>query len=608
MAQSTVSSNQLLEIVASLTEAMELSYGSYTSLRNQLGVDEHQKSIQQEIISKKEGIDAEKKVAEAGQGNVANLLSLINNIMAFSAELETKKSEIFQELPDFTHLHNEILHENDVLLDSEHTLRVMIDQFSTDKENFRLYKDYLNDRVNLNASMQQLLPPQDMSTPWRKLQKDLACAEDIQMRHEILKRGLMDNLTEFEGLDSLIQDINAVLDISEELIDKLCPAPLNPQSTEVLKNLEDLKKRRDEVDTPPVKGSTLEKNIAGLNKLKGLTDILREHEQLKADALEHLPQEVSVELDADTLGRPRKQKRPAPQHSYGYINFPAIHKDINAKLKVAEELGKTVLGENNDPIENARHDKIRARSAGLRKKDITPDPVGLLGDKVEMFAEHMDFIRDELGKESAAISAISEALAEQVNKELDALVKLAVLASESEDPDTQDKVKELLDRAMEWQKEKDPKDTSEEALAEKKKLNDELRAALEKMLRKPRQDPRQHLKDLNDILKELEDITNVANITGDESDKEKAKDLNERSKESRKDQATDPEKARASKIQLIKDHIEGIKPRVLTPESIQGLTAERLEDQLKELEAVTEGAREEQKALALFANQIKAQI
>ena len=48
------------------------------------------------------------------------------------------------------------------------------------------------------------------------------------MRHEVLKRGLLDNLTEFEGLEQLIQDINAVLDISEELIEKLCPAPLNP--------------------------------------------------------------------------------------------------------------------------------------------------------------------------------------------------------------------------------------------------------------------------------------------------------------------------------------------------------------------------------------------
>ena len=43
---------------------------------------------------------------------------------------------------------------------------------------------------------------------------------------------------------------------------------------------------------------------------------------------------------------------------------------------------------------------------------------------------------------------------------------------------------------MAWQKEKDPKDASEETLAEKKKLNDELRAALEKMLRKPKQDPK----------------------------------------------------------------------------------------------------------------------
>ena len=60
---------------------------------------------------------------------------------------------MFEELPDFSHLHSEIQHENEVLLSSEHTLRVMIDNFSADSENFRLYNDYLNDRVNLNASM-----------------------------------------------------------------------------------------------------------------------------------------------------------------------------------------------------------------------------------------------------------------------------------------------------------------------------------------------------------------------------------------------------------------------------------------------------------------------
>ena len=106
-------------------------------------------------------------------------------------------------------------------MSSEKTLKLMIDNFEIDSNKMRLYKNTLNDRINLNTSMSQILPPQDFSTPWNKLSRDLGLAEDIQMRHENLKRGILGSVVPSPDPSDLLESANMLFENSEKLIDQM---------------------------------------------------------------------------------------------------------------------------------------------------------------------------------------------------------------------------------------------------------------------------------------------------------------------------------------------------------------------------------------------------
>jgi hypothetical protein len=73
--------------------------------------------------------------------------------------MEGRKSAILSQLPELDTIRDEIHHESEVLVSSEETLKMMIDSFATDSAAMRSYRNYVNDRVNLNASMTEVLPP-----------------------------------------------------------------------------------------------------------------------------------------------------------------------------------------------------------------------------------------------------------------------------------------------------------------------------------------------------------------------------------------------------------------------------------------------------------------
>ena len=399
----------ILDILEPLKEAMELSYKTYATMLSSLGPAHN---LNGELYSVERVRDdlhySYETIDKLDPGKHRNIVALhfLQDLANLNTDIEKKKVKIVSELPDFADIEARIKHENRVLMSSEETLKMMIDNFSPDSKNLRLYKNYLNDRINLNTSMSQMLPPQDYSTQWNKLSKDLGSAEDIQMRHEDLKRGLLSSMgdssmKESPALVGLLQTSNTLLDSSEKLIEQMKP------SSESQKKFLALKDKRKSINV---------EFTSRMDKLKGLMDILQEYDAIKEDnvtMVDFLDAEPMTMLEMGPKRRKGASKSGLPVKSQPIItvNIPdsslKLLEALDRLLKSADDL-VTAAASGGDPAAMQSAIKLHEKSMTVGVKHQDDGPEKQAEAKEKLIIEIISFaITQAVEDEDALRTAIS---------------------------------------------------------------------------------------------------------------------------------------------------------------------------------------------------------